>query len=1580
MTVARPPAPDVQSALRRRLRRLAATIALTTLLASAGLAAATGASAETCANPVSCENLVPGAEPEEWDLESGAGDPSIQGFATDISVDVGNRIDFKIDTDAAAYTIDVYRTGWYQGLGARKWDAVEPSADLPQHQPECIPEGATELYDCGSWAVSASWDVPSNAVSGVYIALLTRGDTGGRSHITFVVRDSVSTSDILFQTSDTTWHAYNTYGGASFYQGGANGRAYKLSYNRPFSTREGTTARDFYFASEYPMVRFLERNGYDVSYASGVDTARFGQNLLQHEVFLSVGHDEYWSGEQRSNIEAARDAGVDIQFLGGNVAYWRTRHEPSIDGSSTPYRTLVSYKETWSNAKIDPSAEWTGTWRDPRFASQASGAGRPENALLGTMYMSNYSDLPVTVSDSEGKARLWRNTGLESQQAGTSTALAPHTVGYESDEDLDNGHRPPGLIRLSTTVGSVPEYLQDFGNVVAPGETEHHVTLYRAPSGALVFSSGSVQWSWGLDETHDGDGAPADPRMQQAEVNLLADMGAQAATLQSDLEPAVKSTDTTPPTVEISAPASGANVANGSSIEISGTASDVGGVVAGVEVSTDGGGTWHPAVGASTWSYEFIVHRMGDVAVQVRAIDDSANYPATGASVAVHATGPYSAFGSEAPKRVDAGDPSPVELGLRFVPTTDGFVQGVRFFKSEANTGTHTGSLWGPDGAQLATGTFANETSSGWQTLTFDTPVPLDAGQTYTASYWAPNGHYAADDHAFSAGPLDRDPLFLPGGFGNPVAGVYGVQGTRPISTWGDTNYFVDVVFETGETSPLSATSRWPLPGSTSVAAGATVSATFTKAVSEYSVAVRNELGGSVAGATAYDAATRTVTFTPAAALDGFVTYTVELSARTASGVPLTSGATWSFRTAKPDAAPGQCPCGIFPESTLPGILEDPDTVPVVLGTAFTPTVDGVVTGVSFYKSIGNAGPHTGSLWTAAGEQLASGAFTSQVTSGWHTLTFDEPVPVTAGTEYVAAYRAPAGRYSATIGAFAAPKTVGPLTTAAGAGAYSYSGDFPASRSTTSYLVDVVFDAAPPSIAVTSVTPAANAVGVDPNADVSVTFNAPIAAGAALTATAGGQSIAGSLALSADGTSLTFDAAAALPSGATVTASFSGATAQSGGGTVPARTWAFTVAEATPDGTVSLLTGATPDVAAAGDDPASVELGMAFTTAVRGEVLGVRFHKGAGNVGTHTGSLWDATTGAELASVTFADESSTGWQQALFDEPVEILPGREYVVSYLAPNGHYSYTPGFFATSATSGPLIAPADVNGRYRYGDGTAIPAFSWNRTNYFVDVVFDPADTVVPPAVTSSSPIGGATLIATSTAVSAVLTGDIASPPQLALTGPNGAVAGSSTWNAASSTLTFTPAAALAGGTGHTATVTIGGQPVADGEWTFTTVDAAPIGAIFDDATPTNTSWNDATAVQLGVRFSVTEPVSVACIRFFKVQGDSATSHQVLLWGTDTGNPITTAVSSDETASGWQTVRFDSAVELTPGVEYRATYLTTTGRYAADVNALIGSVQSGPFVTVPGGGVYVYSSGASYPWSTAGHNYWADVVLAG
>ena len=597
----------------------------------AGLAAAASAAEVECdppaPNAIVCENGKPGNPKSEWDI-TGAGDTSIQGFTTDMSVDQSQTVRFKVKTSASAYRLDIYRMGYYGGNGARKVATVTPSASLPQSQPACLNNASTGLIDCGNWAESASWAVPADAVSGIYFAKLVRNDTGGASHVFFIVRDDDGRSDMVFQTSDTTWQAYNTYGGNSLYRGNPAGRAYKVSYNRPFDTRGNGEDPSWVFAAEYPLVRWLERNGYDVSYTTGVDSERRGAELLEHKLYLSVGHDEYWSAGQRTNVEAARAAGVHLAFFSGNEIYWKTRWEPSIDGTNTQHRTLVSYKE--DQTKIDPANVWTGTWGNPVLGPQYD--ARPQNALTGTLFGvdGEYRRDQLEVPAEYGNLRFWRNTSVATLAPGTKATFAAGTLGFEWDEDRDNGHRPPGMFNMSSTSLDVNNRLTE-PTGFAPGRATHNLTFYRHPGGALVWGTGTVQWSWGLDSNHDtfsNDASPpTDVRMQQATVNVFADMGLQPTTLQTGLTAATQSTDTALPTATITSPSSGASVPSTGTVTISGTAADTGGVVAAVEVSTNGGATWNRAAGRSSWTYSWSPNTgpTGPLTLKARAIDDTAN-------------------------------------------------------------------------------------------------------------------------------------------------------------------------------------------------------------------------------------------------------------------------------------------------------------------------------------------------------------------------------------------------------------------------------------------------------------------------------------------------------------------------------------------------------------------------------------------------------------------------------------------------------------------------------------------------------------------------------------------------------------------------------------------------------------------------------------------------------------------------------------------------------------------------------------------------------------------------------------------
>ncbi|MBT2231288.1 DUF4082 domain-containing protein [Nonomuraea sp. NEAU-A123] len=915
------------------------------------------------------ENALPGNPPSEWDVV-GAGSANIQGYATDISINKGTTVNFKVDTDATDYRLDIYRIGYYSGMGARKIATVEPSATLPQVQDTCVSDTVTGLVDCGNWVVSASWAVPGTAVSGVYIAKLVREDgTFGESQITFVVRDDTRGADVLVQTSDATWQAYNNYGGNSLYTGSPAGRAFKVSYNRPFNNRSAEVSgapESFFYNSEYPMVRWLEANAYDVSYATNVDTARLGAELLEHRAFLSVGHDEYWSLEMRNNVEAARGSAVNLAFFSGNEMFWKTRWEPSIDGAATPFRTMVCYKETLANAKIDPSPQWTGTWRDPRFSPPSNG-GRPENAVTGTMFAVN-----GTVSDSVAvpaayrSMRLWRNTSVANLLPGQTAIFPAGTLGYEWDAAPDNLTTPAGSVKYSSmTMGRMDKILLNFGGGYGAGVSTHNLILYRHSSGARVFGAGTVQWSWGLDAVHYRPGTPTDVRMQQATVNLFADMRLQPASLQPGLVPATASPDTSPPTTTITSPSSGAAVASGTTVSIRGTAIDLGGgQLGGVEVSPDGGNRWFQAKGLADWQFSWTTGAAGPVTILARAVDDSGNLQTTPTQRAVSVTTPCPCTTwppSATPATASHADPAAVEVGVKFQPTSPGHISGIRFYKGALNTGTHTGSLWTSTGQLLARATFTGESASGWQQVNFSTSVPVSANTTYVASYYAPSGRYSITRPYFTQQYSSGLLIGLANGAVAGGNGVYSYSATPvfPTGTYQSTNYWVDVVFS---------------PSST-----------------------------------------------------------------------------------------------LWEETAQPALDSSGDTKAVVTGVKFSPTSNGVATGVRFYKSPQNTGTHVGTLWTEGGQLLASATFTNETPSGWQQVNFATPVPLTANTTYVAAYYMPQGNYSITRPFFTTGYGRGPLYAPAGTevvgsnGVYKYGTPttFPTNAyQVSNYWVDVLFDAA----------------------------------------------------------------------------------------------------------------------------------------------------------------------------------------------------------------------------------------------------------------------------------------------------------------------------------------------------------------------------------------------------------------------------------------------------------------------------------------------------------------------------------------
>lgn len=471
--------------------------------------------------PIQVENRKPGTT--EWVLTRPALHHEIEGYASLTSVNRGDRLKLFVNTSADFYTVTIYRMGWYQGAGAR--EIARPIRLHGQVQPPSTTDPGTGLIEC-QWKDPLILAIPHNQsdatdwASGVYLAKLTTEPTGDQSYIVFVVRDDARPSTYLVQSSVTTFQAYNNWGGKSLYAfNSVGGQAAKVSFNRPYAisplplASRGVGAGDFltsnsfpinYQASaagwEYNMVRWLEREGYDVTYATNVDIHANQALVATHRAFLFVGHDEYWSWEMRRQVEQARDQGTHVGFFSANTCYWQIRLEPSkFTGESD--RTIVAYKENapWHDPlqiDQDPTNDYlvTTKWRNPPV-------NRPEAALIGSMFIE--TDDPVDGDFVIEDATHWVLNGTGLQRGDR----LPGLLGYEVDGGRDSA--PP------TT------------QVVARAPLARHegmVTVYNQANGAIVFSTGSIQWSWGLDDFN----VPAlrksvlNPAAQQMTRNVLA--------------------------------------------------------------------------------------------------------------------------------------------------------------------------------------------------------------------------------------------------------------------------------------------------------------------------------------------------------------------------------------------------------------------------------------------------------------------------------------------------------------------------------------------------------------------------------------------------------------------------------------------------------------------------------------------------------------------------------------------------------------------------------------------------------------------------------------------------------------------------------------------------------------------------------------------------------------------------------------------------------------------------------------------------------------------------------------------------
>ncbi len=368
------------------------------------------------------------------------------------------------------------------------------------------------------------------------------------------------------------------------------------------------------------------------------------------------------------------------------------------------------------------------------------------------------------------------------------------------------------------------------------------------------------------------------------------------------------------------------------------------------------------------------------------------------------------------------------EMGLRFVPMRDGAVTGVRFYKSAANTGTHIGRLWSASGTELGRATFASESATGWQSVSFPAPVTVQAGQTYVASYSAPTGHYASKADAFELLGIEADPVSVPGGFAGGEAGVFSeTPGVFPQTVVRNSNYYVDVQFQpSGPPDPIptiDVADRQPAPGATGVPVGTKVTVGLSAPIDPGSSLTLRSGSTPVAGSVATSEGGRRLTFTPSAALPPGAQVTVNLSGVTSvDGIDLPP-VSWSFTT-EGVGPPVVGPPATKRAATLFGNRK-PQGKPSArrgteVGVEFSATRSGDVVAIRYFQVRGRSAPKSVTLWSQSGKKLGRATVPRKGAkpkkAGWRTIALKDPVTLRAGRSYVASYYLPGGRAARTPG------------------------------------------------------------------------------------------------------------------------------------------------------------------------------------------------------------------------------------------------------------------------------------------------------------------------------------------------------------------------------------------------------------------------------------------------------------------------------------------------------------------------------------------------------------------------------------
>lgn len=463
-------------------------------------------------NPIVLENQQPGTTSWQFDNFNKEEHHEIEGYASLTSVSQGSQISFMVSLSATAqYTMDIYRMGYYphgtnpdgsqcSPCGGRLMQHVGPLTGSPQTACPTTTSGADfGMIEC-RWNASYTLTVPATWTTGNYIVKLIRLDDYLENDMTFVVKDLSSTADIVYSMDVTTWQAYNYWGGAGNNNVGYNlygkfndssqaflgdSRAYTVSFDRPYMVQGSEDGAGNFMLWDYPMIRWMEAQGYNITYVTDVDLEANPNLFAGHKVFVNTGHDEYASDNMRANLLNFINSGGSAAFFSADDISRRMTWANSVSGQ--PDR-----REHCDKGALPGST--TGDWR-------GTTPPQPENQITGSLSNGSADARPFLVYDPT--SWVFAGTGLAKYNgtvitSGTGQNAIAGLIGYEFSTRAVNDPT------LSAYVSYEPAGLQQVGHSFVPASDNGvnswaDTTVYTSPAGGTVFSAGTIEWSWGVD-------------------------------------------------------------------------------------------------------------------------------------------------------------------------------------------------------------------------------------------------------------------------------------------------------------------------------------------------------------------------------------------------------------------------------------------------------------------------------------------------------------------------------------------------------------------------------------------------------------------------------------------------------------------------------------------------------------------------------------------------------------------------------------------------------------------------------------------------------------------------------------------------------------------------------------------------------------------------------------------------------------------------------------------------------------------------------------------------------------------------